>query len=141
MEGGERVKLAKIGRAIMDADIVISLNHFKGHESTGFGGAIKKLGDGQRQPGRQNGAAQCRQTPGGSDLVPGLPRLRKSLRPERHRLWRRRQSADRPWALRGLRALPCTLQLRCHQNEDYNANDELNRRMAEYAKSGGAAPA
>ena len=30
----------KIGRAIMDADIFISLTHFKGHEATGFGGAI-----------------------------------------------------------------------------------------------------
>lgn len=38
---GEYVKEAKIGRAVMDADIVISLNHFKGHESTGFGGAFK----------------------------------------------------------------------------------------------------
>ena len=36
---GEYVKEAKIGRALMDADIVISLTHFKGHESTGFGGA------------------------------------------------------------------------------------------------------
>lgn len=43
---GEYVKEAKIGRAIMDADIVISLNHFKGHEATGFGGAIKNLGMG-----------------------------------------------------------------------------------------------
>ncbi|GHU26301.1 4Fe-4S ferredoxin [Spirochaetia bacterium] len=39
-------KTARIGRAIMDADIVISLNHFKGHEGTGFGGAIKNLGMG-----------------------------------------------------------------------------------------------
>lgn len=36
----------KIGRAIMDADIFISLTHFKGHESTGFGGAIKNIGMG-----------------------------------------------------------------------------------------------
>ena len=43
---GEYCKTAKIGRAIMDADIVISLNHFKGHELTGFGGAIKNLGMG-----------------------------------------------------------------------------------------------
>ena len=42
----ECVKEAKIGRAIMDADIVISLNHFKGHEMTGFGGALKNLGMG-----------------------------------------------------------------------------------------------
>lgn len=43
---GEFVKTAKIGQAIMDADIVISLNHFKGHEATGFGGAIKNIGMG-----------------------------------------------------------------------------------------------
>ena len=43
---GEYVKEAKIGQAIMDADIVISLNHFKGHELTGFGGALKNLGMG-----------------------------------------------------------------------------------------------
>ena len=46
VEGGEYVKFAKIGRAVMDADIVISLNHFKGHEEAGFGGAIKNLGMG-----------------------------------------------------------------------------------------------
>ena len=46
VEGGTYVKEAKIGRAVMDADIVISLNHFKGHECTGFGGALKNLGMG-----------------------------------------------------------------------------------------------
>ena len=46
VEGGELVKNAKIGRAIMDADVIISLNHFKGHELSGFGGAIKNLGMG-----------------------------------------------------------------------------------------------
>ena len=40
------VKEAKIGTAIMDADIIISMNHFKGHENTGFGGALKNLGMG-----------------------------------------------------------------------------------------------
>ncbi|MDO4460052.1 MAG: DUF362 domain-containing protein [Clostridia bacterium] len=43
---GELVKEAKIGTAIMDADIFISLSHFKGHESTGFGGALKNIGMG-----------------------------------------------------------------------------------------------
>ena len=43
---GKYVKNAKIGRAIADADIIISMNHFKGHELTGFGGAIKNLGMG-----------------------------------------------------------------------------------------------
>ena len=44
--GGEYVKEAKIGRAVMDADIFVSLSHFKGHESTGFGGALKNIGMG-----------------------------------------------------------------------------------------------
>ena len=44
--GGEYVKAAKIGRAIMDADVFISLTHFKGHEMTGFGGTIKNIGMG-----------------------------------------------------------------------------------------------
>ena len=43
---GEYVKEAKIGAEVMNADIVISLNHFKGHECTGFGGAIKNIGMG-----------------------------------------------------------------------------------------------
>lgn len=44
--GGEYVKEAKIGQAVMDADIFITLNHFKGHEATGFGGALKNIGMG-----------------------------------------------------------------------------------------------
>ena len=43
---GDYVKEAKIGHAVMDADIFISLNHFKGHEMAGFGGAIKNIGMG-----------------------------------------------------------------------------------------------
>lgn len=46
IEGGEYCKEAYIGRAVMDADAIISLNHFKGHEEMGFGGALKNLGMG-----------------------------------------------------------------------------------------------
>jgi uncharacterized Fe-S center protein len=42
----ELCRTAKIGSAVADADIIISLNHFKGHEVTGFGGALKNLGMG-----------------------------------------------------------------------------------------------
>lgn len=44
--GGEYIKAARIGRAVMDADVFISLTHFKGHELTGFGGTIKNIGMG-----------------------------------------------------------------------------------------------
>lgn len=46
VKNGEYVKEAKIGQALMDADIVISLTHFKGHEQAGFGGCMKNLGMG-----------------------------------------------------------------------------------------------
>lgn len=42
----EYCKHAKIGSAIADSDIIISMNHFKGHEISGFGGALKNLGMG-----------------------------------------------------------------------------------------------
>ncbi|MCL2097204.1 MAG: DUF362 domain-containing protein [Bacteroidales bacterium] len=37
---------AKVGSVIADADVIVSLNHFKGHEQTGFGGALKNIGMG-----------------------------------------------------------------------------------------------
>ena len=43
---GEYVKEARIGSAIMDADVFLTLTHFKGHEMAGFGGALKNIGMG-----------------------------------------------------------------------------------------------
>lgn len=37
---GEYCPAPKIGTAIADADIIISMNHFKCHEQAGFGGAL-----------------------------------------------------------------------------------------------------
>jgi uncharacterized Fe-S center protein len=48
---GEYCKSPKIGTAIADADIVISMNHLKGHEQSGFGGALKNLGMGSASVG------------------------------------------------------------------------------------------
>ncbi|MDR3269778.1 MAG: DUF362 domain-containing protein [Tannerella sp.] len=48
---GTYCKAPKIGAAIADADIVISMNHFKGHEQSGFGGALKNLGMGSASVG------------------------------------------------------------------------------------------
>ncbi len=46
VHNGELIKNAHIGHAIMDADVFISLTHFKGHEETGFGGTLKNIGMG-----------------------------------------------------------------------------------------------
>ena len=43
---GEYCRTALIGRALYDADVIVSLSHFKGHELTGFGGAVKNIGMG-----------------------------------------------------------------------------------------------
>ena len=48
---GKYCKAPKIGAAIADADIIISLNHFKGHEQAGFGGALKNIGMGSASVG------------------------------------------------------------------------------------------
>ena len=49
--GGTYCPAPKIGAAIADADVVISMNHFKGHEQSGFGGALKNLGMGSASVG------------------------------------------------------------------------------------------
>ena len=43
---GKYVKKAKIGRTIMEADVLLTLTHFKGHEAMGIGGAVKNIGMG-----------------------------------------------------------------------------------------------
>jgi uncharacterized Fe-S center protein len=48
---GEYCRTAKIGSAIADADIIVSMSHFKGHEMTGFGGTLKNLGMGSASAG------------------------------------------------------------------------------------------
>lgn len=49
--GAKHCKTAKIGSGVADADILICLSHFKGHDLTGFGGALKNLGMGSASRG------------------------------------------------------------------------------------------
>ena len=81
MEGGEYVKEAKIGRAVMDADVFITLSHFKGHENTGFGGALKNIGMGCGSRAGKMEMHQRRKAPCGSVPVRGLRPLHPDLRP------------------------------------------------------------
>ena len=41
--GPNHFNSVKIGAVILEADALISMNHFKGHLLTGFGGAVKNL--------------------------------------------------------------------------------------------------
>lgn len=51
VRGGELCTTAKIGSAVADADVIVSVTHFKGHEMTGFGGTLKNLGMGAASVG------------------------------------------------------------------------------------------
>ncbi|WP_306533997.1 DUF362 domain-containing protein [Geobacter sp.] len=44
--GGDILKTVPVGSAIAEADALVAVSHFKCHELTGFGGALKNLGMG-----------------------------------------------------------------------------------------------
>ena len=136
VNGGEYVKEAYIGRAVMDADVFLSLTHFKGHEMTGFGGAIKNIGMG------------CGSRAGKKDQHSnGKPTVISAL-------CRGCKRCQRECANNGLEFNPETKKMSVNTDNcvgcgrclgacnfdaiDFvqdNAPDDLNRRMVEYAKA------
>lgn len=136
VRGGEYVKNAKIGRAVMDADVIISMTHFKGHEATGFGGALKNLGMGcgsraGKKEQHNNGKAYVQQ-----EICRGCRRCMREC------------------ANNGLVFDPATRKMHVDKEhcvgcgrcvgacnfdaidfEDPNSNQMLNYRIAEYAKA------
>ena len=79
VEGAEYIQTAKIGRAIMDADVFISLTHrvWRRHQEHRHG---------LRFPPGQDGAAQFRQARGKQEEMCGLSPVRQTVRPGCHLL-------------------------------------------------------
>lgn len=133
--GGTYVKTAKIGRAVMDADVFIALSHFKGHESTGFGGAIKNVGMG------------CGSRAGKMEMhCGGKPEVDADKCRSCHMCEKNCAHGaisfdnDNRASINHAKCVGCGRCLGvCNfdaiYNENYAANDELNCRMAEYAKA------
>ena len=134
VKNGEVVKEAKIGKAIADADIIISLNHFKGHETAGFGGAIKNLGMG------------CGSRAGKMEMhCEGKPTVKK----EKCRGCRRCLRACAHSAIKfneGVAEIDHNRCVGCGRcigecnfdaiyNSNYNSVLSLNKKMAEYAQA------
>lgn len=134
--GGEYIKEAKIGHAIMDADVFISLTHFKGHEMAGFGGTIKNIGMG------------CGSRAGKKDQhINGKPHIVE----EKCRGCRRCQrecannglsfdEAKKKMSINTENCVGCGRCLgACNFNAieftNWSATEELNCRMAEYTKA------
>ena len=136
VRGGEYVKNAKIGRAVMDADVIISLTHFKGHETTGFGGALKNLGMGcgsraGKKEQHNNGKAYVQQ-----EICRGCRRCMRECAndglvfdPET-----RKMHVDKEHCV-GCGRCVGACNFDAIDFEDPNSNQMLNYRIAEYAKA------
>ena len=120
----------------MDADVFISLTHFKGHESAGFGGALKNIGMGcgsragkmeQHNAGKPHVAAEA---------LRGLRRLHPASAPTAASPWTDRKASHRPQQVRGLRPVHRRVPRGRHRrvNLDESATN-LNRKIAEYAQA------
>ena len=136
VKGGEYVQKARIGRAIMDADVIISLTHFKGHEMTGFGGTIKNLGMGSgsragKKEQHSNGKPHIEE-----ELCRGCRRCSKECAngglvfdPER-----RKMTVDKSNCVGCGRCLgACNFDAIVFDND--SAMHDLNCKMAEYTKA------
>ena len=136
VRGGEYVKNAKIGRAVMDADVIISLTHFKGHEATGFGGALKNLGMGcgsraGKKEQHNNGKAYVRQ-----EICRGCRRCMRECANDGlvFDAETRKMHVDKEHCV-GCGRCVGACNFDAIDFEDPNSNQMLNYRIAEYAKA------
>ena len=134
VRNGEYCKEAYIGRAVMDADIFISLTHFKGHESTGFGGAIKNIG-----MGCGSRAGKMQQHNSGKpivhdDLCRGCRRCAKECGSDAITYENGKAVINQDICKGCGRCIgACTFD--AIENQNWNANEILGRKMAEYSQA------
>ena len=134
VEGGEYVKEAKIGQAIMDADIFISLAHFKGHEATGFGGTLKNIGMGCGSRAGKMEQHSAGKPHVNQDSCVGCKMCTKICAHSAITVTDRKASIDHNKCVGCGRCIGV-----CHQDAVLPASDEsndiLNRKIAEYSKA------
>ncbi len=134
VKNGEICKTAKIGRAVMDADVFISLAHFKGHESTGFGGAIKNIG-----MGCGSRAGKMEQHSSGKVVVKeskcrGCRRCAKECGSDAISYVNNKAVIDKD-ICKGCGRCIGACSFDAIRNEQWDAGDLLDKKMAEYAQA------
>lgn len=134
VRNGEYCKEAYIGRAVMDADIFISLTHFKGHESTGFGGAIKNIG-----MGCGSRAGKMHQHNSGKpivhdDLCRGCRRCAKECGSDAI-TYEKGKAVINQDICKGCGRCIGACAFDAIENQNWNANEILGRKMAEYSQA------
>ena len=134
VRNGEYCKEAYIGRAVMDADIFISLTHFKGHESTGFGGTIKNIG-----MGCGSRAGKMHQHNSGKpivhdDLCRGCRRCAKECGSDAI-TYENGKAVINQDICKGCGRCIGACVFDAIENQNWNANEILGRKMAEYSQA------
>lgn len=134
VRNGEYCKEAYIGCAVMDADIFISLTHFKGHESTGFGGAIKNIG-----MGCGSRAGKMHQHNSGKpivhdDLCRGCRRCAKECGSDAI-TYENGKAVINQDICKGCGRCIGACAFDAIENQNWNANEILGRKMAEYSQA------
>lgn len=134
VRNGEYCKEAYIGRAVMDADIFISLTHFKGHESTGFGGAIKNIG-----MGCGSRAGKMQQHNSGKpivhdDLCRGCRRCAKECGSDAI-TYENGKAVINQDICKGCGRCIGACVFDAIENQNWNANEILGRKMVEYSQA------
>ena len=134
VRNGEYCKEAYIGRAVMDADIFISLSHFKGHETTGFGGALKNIG-----MGCGSRAGKMQQHNSGKpivhdDLCRGCRRCAKECGSDAI-TYENGKAVINQDICKGCGRCIGACAFDAIENQNWNANEILGRKMAEYSQA------
>ena len=134
VEGGKYVKEAKIGRAIMDADVFISLSHFKGHEATGFGGALKNIGMGCGSRAGKMEMHSAGKPYVNQDKCVGCGRCAKICAHDAPRITDGKAFIDHDKCVGCGRCIGvCPMDAVCPASDE--SNDILNCKIAEYSKA------
>ena len=134
VEGGEYIKSAKIGRAIMDADVFISLAHFKGHEMTGFGGAIKNIGMGCGSRAGKMEQHSSGQPAVDQELCKGCRRCAKECGSDAI-TYEGNKAYINPELCKGCGRCIGACSFDAIQTVQWDAGNLLDRKMAEYAQA------
>ena len=129
---GEYCKAPKIGAAIADADIIISMNHFKGHEQTGFGGALKNLGMGSASVGGKLELHSSSQPVINEDNCIGCRICEKYCRHDAIKVTGKKASIDYSKCV-GCGQCVAVCQHDGAAVKDWDSSETLNYKIAEYA--------
>ena len=132
--GGEYCPAPKIGAAIADADIIISMTHFKGHEQSGFGGTLKNLGMGSACVGGKLELHSSSQPCIDTDNCIGCRICEKYCRHDAVHVIDRKAVIDYDKCV-GCGQCVAVCQKSAAVIKDYDTSEVLNCKIAEYAQA------